>query len=109
MDVISGSSNTRIQNTAKQRQAYILAPWIARPPHWLTATRAALSLCLWRVEIMLDSLCGWATDWTAGVQFLTGARDFSLLHGFQTSYGAQSAYYTMGTGDFFPRDKATAS
>jgi hypothetical protein len=38
----------------------------------------------------------------AGVQFLTGARDFSLLHCFQVGSGAYPATYAMDTGNSFP-------
>jgi hypothetical protein len=35
----------------------------------------------------------WATGWTIKVRFLAEAKDFSLLHGIQTSYGAYSASF----------------
>jgi hypothetical protein len=39
-----------------------------------------------------------AMSWMAGVQFLAGARDFSLLHSIQTNSGAHtsSAIGTVG-------------
>jgi hypothetical protein len=43
--------------------------------------------------------------WIAGVQFLAGASDFSLLHSAQAGSGADSASYPMGTGGSFPRGK----
>jgi hypothetical protein len=40
--------------------------------------------------------------WTAKVQFLARARDFSLLHSVQTSSGAHPASYPVGVGGSFP-------
>jgi hypothetical protein len=48
-------------------------------------------------EILRGSSVGIAMDWTIRVQFPEGT-DFSLLHYIQTSSGANSASYTMGTG-----------
>jgi hypothetical protein len=39
---------------------------------------------------------------TAGVRFLEGERDFSVLHSVQTGCGAQIISYPMGTGDLSP-------
>jgi hypothetical protein len=44
-----------------------------------------------------------------GVRFPTVARDFSLLHGIQTGYGAHAVPYPMGTGRSFQEDKATGA
>jgi hypothetical protein len=41
-------------------------------------------------------------DWTAGVLFPAGARDFSLLNSVQTGSGAYPAFCPMGTGELFP-------
>jgi hypothetical protein len=45
-----------------------------------------------------QSVQRWATGRTAGVRFLAGARDFSLLHRIQTGSGAHPAFYQIGTG-----------
>jgi hypothetical protein len=42
-----------------------------------------------------------ATGWTAGVQFLAGASNFSLLHSVHTGSGAHIKSNTMGTGGSF--------
>jgi hypothetical protein len=39
------------------------------------------------------------------IQFLAGARDFSLLHSTQTGSGAHPTSFSMGTGVSFPRVK----
>jgi hypothetical protein len=44
-------------------------------------------------------------DWTAGIRFLTGAGDFSVLHTIQTGPGVHPASYPMGTGGSFPEVK----
>jgi hypothetical protein len=46
------------------------------------------------------------TDWTAGIRFSAGARDFAFLHNVQTGSEMHSASYPMGTGFSFPRGKA---
>jgi hypothetical protein len=43
------------------------------------------------------------------VQFSVGARDFSLVHGIQTSSGAYLASSPMGTGGSFPGHKVAWS
>jgi hypothetical protein len=48
---------------------------------------------------------GTGYGWTAGVRFPVGARDFSLLHSVQTSFGAYPAY-PVGTGGSFLGVKA---
>jgi hypothetical protein len=47
-----------------------------------------------------------AMGWTIRVQFLAGARDFSLLHGIQTSSDPYSASYMSG---FVPDSKAAGA
>jgi hypothetical protein len=47
-----------------------------------------------------------ARGWMAGVKFLAGESDVSLLHSVQTSSGAHPAYYSTGTGGSLPRGKA---
>jgi hypothetical protein len=41
----------------------------------------------------------------AGVQFLTGARDFSLIHSVETSFEAHPISHAMGAGGYFSGDK----
>jgi hypothetical protein len=53
-----------------------------------------------------DGSLGIATDWTTGVRFPLGARDFSVLQSVQTGSGLHSASYPMGTEGSFPWDKA---
>jgi hypothetical protein len=48
-------------------------------------------------------------DYTAGVQFPTGAREFSLLHNIETGSGAHPASYPMGTGNSLPVGKAAGT
>jgi hypothetical protein len=43
-----------------------------------------------------------ATGWMAGVWFLAGERDVSLLHSIQTGSGFHPASYPVGTGGSFP-------
>jgi hypothetical protein len=43
--------------------------------------------------------------WTAGIQILAGAGDFSLLHSIQTRSGDHPTSYPVGTGAGFPRLK----
>jgi hypothetical protein len=45
----------------------------------------------------------------AVVWFPGGARNFSLLHGVQTGYGAHPASYPFGTGDPFSGGKAAGA
>jgi hypothetical protein len=45
-------------------------------------------------------------DWTAGVQFPLGSRDFSLLDSVQTASGALPVSYIIGTRGCFSGDKA---
>jgi hypothetical protein len=45
-------------------------------------------------------------DWTIGVRFPAGAKDFSSNLCLQTGSGAYPASCTMGTGGPFPRGKA---
>jgi hypothetical protein len=45
-------------------------------------------------------------DLMIGVQFPGGAGNFSLRHHFQTGSDAYLASYPMGTGGYFPGDKA---
>jgi hypothetical protein len=45
-------------------------------------------------------------DWSARVQYITEAEDFSSNLCVQTSSGAHPASYTIGTGGSFPRGKA---
>jgi hypothetical protein len=40
--------------------------------------------------------------WTAGVRFMSGARNVSLLHSVQTGFGTDPASYPMGTGALCP-------
>jgi hypothetical protein len=47
-----------------------------------------------------------ATGWTAGVRLPIGVRDVPIVRSVQTGSGAQPASYPMGTGYFFPGDKA---
>jgi hypothetical protein len=54
----------------------------------------------------VTSPVGVAADWTAGVRFAVGARDFSFLHSLQTGSGAHSASYPMGVGGSFPGAEA---
>jgi hypothetical protein len=50
---------------------------------------------------------GWTTE---GSEFESRwMQDFSLLYVTQTGSGAQPASYPMGTGSFFPGDKAAGS
>jgi hypothetical protein len=44
--------------------------------------------------------------WTAGVLFLAGSRESSLLHSVHTDPGAQRASYTIGTVGSFLGGKA---
>jgi hypothetical protein len=37
-------------------------------------------------------------NWTAGVRFPAGVRDFSLPHNVQTGSGVHPAFYPVGTG-----------
>jgi hypothetical protein len=66
-------------------------------------------LCIYIYYIYLqdfwsrDSSVGIATGWTAGLRFLAGAGDFSLL---QIGSGANSASYPIGSGGSFPGGKA---
>jgi hypothetical protein len=46
------------------------------------------------------------TGWTAGVQFLAGARDFSLLHVVQTGSGTHPASSPMGNCGSVPGGNA---
>jgi hypothetical protein len=52
-----------------------------------------------------------ATDWTTeGSEFESRwGQEFSLLHVVQTGSGDHPASYTMGTGGYFPRDKAAGA
>jgi hypothetical protein len=50
-----------------------------------------------------------ATDWTDGIQFPPGAKDFSLLRSVQTGSGAHPVSYTMGSGGSFPGGKAAGA
>jgi hypothetical protein len=43
-----------------------------------------------------------AACWLDGVQFLAGARDFSVFSSIQTGSGAHVASFTMGTRAVFP-------
>jgi hypothetical protein len=56
-----------------------------------------------------DSSVGIATGWTARVRFLTGARDFYLLHSVQTVSGTHPDSYSMGTGGYFTGGKAVGA
>jgi hypothetical protein len=47
------------------------------------------------------SVVGIAMGWVAGIRFPARARDFFLLHSFQTGSGAHPASYPMGTGSPF--------
>jgi hypothetical protein len=49
------------------------------------------------------------TCWTAGVRFLAGARDFSLLHSVQTGSGAHPASCPMGTKVPFSGSRAAGA
>jgi hypothetical protein len=51
----------------------------------------------------VDIMAG--TDWTAGIRFSAGARDFALLHNVQTGSKTHSASYPMGTGFSITRGK----
>jgi hypothetical protein len=44
--------------------------------------------------------------WMAGVQFLSGRRDFFLLHSIHTRSGAHPASYPAGNGGSFPGGEA---
>jgi hypothetical protein len=48
-------------------------------------------------------------DWGSRVQFLVGARNFSLHHCIQNSSGAHPASYPMGTRGSFPGGKAAGA
>jgi hypothetical protein len=50
-----------------------------------------------------------ATGWKFGVRFSAGTGNFSLHHRVQNGSGAHPPSYPMGTGGFFPRDKATGA
>jgi hypothetical protein len=47
-----------------------------------------------------------AAGWTAGIQFLAGARDIFLLHSVQTGSGAHPDSCTVGTRGSFSGNKA---
>jgi hypothetical protein len=49
------------------------------------------------------------TGWTAGVQFLGGERDFSLLHSVQTGSGGHPTSYPIATGGSFHWGKAAGA
>jgi hypothetical protein len=51
------------------------------------------------------SSAGIETALTVGVRFLSGVRDFFLLHSVQTGSVVYPASYLMGKRDCFPRDK----
>jgi hypothetical protein len=46
----------------------------------------------------LDSSVAMVTRWAAGVRFLAGARDFSVLYSLQTGSEHYPDSYPMGTG-----------
>jgi hypothetical protein len=43
--------------------------------------------------------------WKAGVKFLAGTRDFSVLYSIKTGSKAHPASYPMGTGGSIPKGK----
>jgi hypothetical protein len=58
----------------------------------------------------LDSSVGIATDWTAGVRFPVGARDFPILHSVETGSGAHSASHPVViVGSFCTRQRSGRS
>jgi hypothetical protein len=57
----------------------------------------------------LSSNCKVLLSWMAPDQFPTGARDFSILHGFQAGSGTLPVSYKMVTGGFFLGGKATGA
>jgi hypothetical protein len=42
---------------------------------------------------------------TAGVRFLEGEKDFSLVHSFDIDFGAHPVFYSMGTEGSFHKSK----
>jgi hypothetical protein len=54
---------------------------------------------------LAQSVQSLTTDWTAGVQSLTEAEDFSSNLCIETNSGAHPASYKIGTGGSFPRGK----
>jgi hypothetical protein len=56
-----------------------------------------------------DSSVGIETGWTSGIRFPAGSRNVFLLYSAQTGLGAQSAFYSMGTGGSFPGGKAVGA
>jgi hypothetical protein len=71
-------------------------------PHYIIFS---LFYYFWSQDISVSIV----TSCTAGVQFPTGAKDFSLIHSIQTGSWAHPAFCTVGTKDSFLRGKAASS
>jgi hypothetical protein len=56
-----------------------------------------------KFTVSRGSSVGIVTDWTAGVQYLAGERDLSVLHRVQTGSGAHPASYKTDTRGVVPR------
>lgn len=55
-----------------------------------------------------NSSAGVTASWTAMIRFQAG-KDFYLLHSINTDSRAHPPFYTMGTGDSVPGNKAAES
>lgn len=51
----------------------------------------------------------WLNYRRIGVRFQAEERDISPLHNIQTGSGARQAFYAMGTGRYFPGNKAAGA
>jgi hypothetical protein len=61
----------------------------------------------YKVYMSWDSTVNMVTVWTAGVQLLVGAGDFSLLHIIKTGSWVHQTSYPMHTEVSLPGDKVT--
>jgi hypothetical protein len=63
-------------------------------------------LCISKGGRIAELILQWAMVWTANIQFLAEARDFSLLYRVETISWAHPASSPMGTACSFPGGKA---
>jgi hypothetical protein len=77
-------------------------PSMGHGNEWVTSVKFNLDiLCNFNALQSRDRSHRIVTGWTARIQFLVGARFFSLLYGVQADPEAHWASYPMGVGDSF--------